>query len=387
MHTQGSVLIPTPQSLYVDGLVHQAAHKLDGYLRTRNLPSLTSTVREIVVHALVAKLEGYATHGTLVGREEFDTILRAWVTEIQPEADTRQYAGEFQKALVLEDLQCEPDPAGWATLFRLGVRNAHSHKTIENVCIRVVSLVSVDGNDSRERLPFTRPLLAITGTGRMPYSPPETSRSLVASDSVFFDFVWVHSHRKASHSLRYGECVKDRPFPQQGNERWKLAQDDFLDPGKYKVTIEVQGRDFVPVRKQFVFWGDKTGQHCVDADDPAAQSTAPLEFALIDLDTLPAEMHPHQLRALEAELRKPEYDCMSVEAAYRKIDKDKTMCGLSQVRFVTSAELEQTQLKQNEWALMVSEEEKARFPGGIPGFPNAIRRSDFDIAWQDVRGT
>ena len=75
------------------------------------------------------------------------------------------------------------------------------------------------------------------------------------------------------------------------------AHDVFLDPGKYKVTIEVQGRDFVPVRKQFVFWEDKTGQHCVDANDSSAQSTAPLEFAPIDLDTLPAEMHPHQLRA------------------------------------------------------------------------------------------
>jgi hypothetical protein len=387
LRAHDSVLIPTPQSLDLEGLLHQAAHKLDLYLRGRNLPPHPPKVRESIVLTLVAKLAGYATAGAPVVREAFDTILRTWITERQPEADTGQYAGEFQNALVLEDLQSEPHPEGWATLFRLEVRNAHSHKTIENVCIRVVSLVSFDGNDSRERLPFTSPLLAITGTGRMPHSPPETSRSLVASASVFFDFVWVHSHRKAGHSLRYGECVKDQPFPHQGNERWKLTHDDFLDPGKYKVIIEVQGRDVVPVRKQFVFWGDKTGQHCVDAHDPSAQSTEPLEFAPIDLDTLPADMHPHQLRALEAELRKPDYDGMSAEAAYRKIDKDKTMCGLSEVRFVNSAALATIPENQRHRTIVITDEERSGFPGGIPGFPNAIRRSDFDIAWQAVRGS
>ena len=191
-------------------------------------------------------------------------------------------ARKFQNALMLGDLQCEPDPEGWATLFRLEVRNNDVHRTIEDVCIRTVSLVRVDDSDGHERLPFTKPLLAITGTGRMPSSQPETCRILVASDAVFFDFVWVHSHRKAGHSLQYGECIKDWPFMVQGTERWKLAHEAFLDPGKYKVTIEVQGKDVVPVRKQFVFWGDKTGQHCVDANDPSAQSTDPLEFAPID---------------------------------------------------------------------------------------------------------
>jgi hypothetical protein len=213
----------------------------------------------------------------------------------------------------------------------------------------------------------------------MPSNPPETCRNLVASDSLLFDFVRVHSHRKANHSLCYGECVKDWPFQFQGNERWKLAHDAVLDPGKYKVIIEVQGRDVIPVRKQFVFWGDKTGPHCVDADDPSAQSTEPLEFAPIDLDTLPAEMHPHQLRTLEAELRKSEYDGMSAEAAYRKIDKDKTMCGLSEVRFVTSAALATIPENRRHRAIVITDEEMSRFPSGLPGFPNAIRRSDFDI--------
>jgi hypothetical protein len=97
-------------------------------------------------------------------------------------------------------------------------------------------------------------------------------------------------------------------------------------------------------------------------------------------------MHPHQLRALETELRKPEYDGMSAEAAYRKIDKDKTMGGLSEVQFVTAAALVTIPENRRHRAIIVTDEEMALFPGGLPGFPNAIRRSDFDIAWQAVGG-
>jgi hypothetical protein len=200
--------------------------------------------------------------------------------------------------------------------------------------------------------------------------------------------VRVYCDRRANHSLCYGECVKDHPFLFQGSERWRLAHDAVLRSGKYKVTIEVQGRNVFSVRKQFVFWGDKTGPHCVDADDPSAQSTEPLEFAPTEFDTLPPNMHPHQLRALVTELRKPAYDGMTAGDVYRKLDDDvPMMCGLSQVRFVTAGALENTPLKPGAWAVIISDEELASFPSGIPGFPNAIRRSDFDIAWQTARGS
>jgi hypothetical protein len=62
------------------------------------------------------------------------------------------------------------------------------------------------------------------------------------------------------------------------------------------------------------------------------------------------------------------------------------MCGLAKVRFLTKADLEKTNmLKPDEWPIVVSEEEAANFPGGVPGFPNGIRRSDFDIAWKTAR--
>ena len=69
------------------------------------------------------------------------------------------------------------------------------------------------------------------------------------------------------------------------------------------------------------------------------------------------------------------------------MEEDATMCGLSQVRFVTAGALENTTLKPGKWAIVISDEELASFPSGIPGFPNAIRRSDFDIAWQTARGS
>lgn len=331
----------------------------------------------------------YYRQGTTTAIASPDDIARMGVSlEIEKLLEGQlEDARKFKNALSIGALQAELNPEGGMALFRLEVRNGDSHRTIDDVCIRMVSLVCVDGSDDRERLPFARPLLAITGTGHMPSNPPETRRNLAASDSLLFDFVRVHCDRRANHSLCYGECVKDWPFQFKGNERWRRAHDAVLGSGKYKVKIEVQGRNVLPVRKQFVFWGDKTGPHCVDADDPSAQSTEPLEFAPTEFDTLPANMHPHQLRALEAELRKPEYDGMTAEAAYRKIEKDKTMCGLSGVRFVTATALETLPENRRDKAIVISDEEMVRFPSGIPGFPNAIRRSDFDIAWQTVRGS
>ncbi len=327
----------------------------------------------------------YYRQGTTTAIASPDDIARMGMpVEIEKMLEGQsEDARKFRNALSLGTLQAEPNPDGGMTLFRLEVRNGDTHRTIDDVCIRMLSLVCIDGSDDRERLTIARPLLAITGTGH----PPETRRNLTASDSLLFDFVRVYCDRRANHSLCYGEYVKNQPFLFQGIELWRLAHDAHLGSGKYKVTIEVQGRNVLPVRRQFVFWGDRTGPHCLDANDPSVQSTEPLEFAPTELGTLPPEMHLHQLRALEAELRKPEYDGMTAEAAYRKIERDRTMRGLSGVRFVTAIALETLPNNQRDKAIVISEEEIARFPSGIPGFPNAIRRSDFDIAWQTVRGS
>ncbi len=64
------------------------------------------------------------------------------------------------------------------------------------------------------------------------------------------------------------------------------------------------------------------------------------------------------------------------------------MCGLSQVRFVTAGALENTTLKAGKVGNCHQRMKNLRsFPSGIPGFPKAIRRSDFEIAWQTARGS
>lgn len=104
------------------------------------------------------------------------------------------------------------------------------------------------------------------------------------------------------------------------------------------------------------------------------------------MELLPPDLHAHQLRALVTELRKPVYDDMTADEVYRKIDDDVPgMCGLANVRFLTQGDLEKTILKPDKWPIVVSDQEVASFPSGIPGFPNAIRRSDFDIAWKTAR--
>jgi hypothetical protein len=311
--------------------------------------------------------------------------VRKWRDELYKEIEYRFTTN--QHALSLGPLHSEAHPDGGRALFRLEVRNNNSHRTVDDVCMRVVSLVRVDDNDDHERLPFAKPLLAISCSGRLPSNPPQTHRDLAASDSLLFDFVNVHCHRKVGSILCYGECIKDHPFQFQGNERWRLAHDAFVRSGKYRITIEVQGRDVIPIRKKFVFWGDKTGAYCMDANDAAAQSTSPLEFAPTELELLPPNMHPHQLRALVTELCKPTYDGMTADEVYRKIDDDVPgMCGLADVRFLPRNDWEKgTILKPNSWAIVISEQEVTSFPAGIPGFPNAIRRSDFDIAWKTAR--
>ena len=85
--------------------------------------------------------------------------------------------------------------------------------------------------------------------------------------------------------------MKGYPFQFQGNELWNKAHDGSLPSGKYKVTIEVRGRNVLPIRKDFVFWGDKTGPHCLDADHPVAQSTQPLEFEPTEMGILSRIRH------------------------------------------------------------------------------------------------
>ena len=297
-------------------------------------------------------------------------------------------ARKFQHALSLGALQAEPHPDGSMALFRLEVRNNDGHRTIDDVCIRTVSLVRVDGSDDHERLQIARPLLAITGSGQMPSNPPETRRNLAASDSLLFDFVRVYCDRRGGHTLCYGECVKIIPscFRAVSGGDWRMMRS--FDQESTRSRSRCKDEMYSRFASSSFSGGIRQGHIALMRLILRRRAPYLFCFAPTEFDTLPPNMHPHQLRALVTELRKPAYDGMPADEVYRKLDDDvPMMCGLSQVRFVTAGALENTPLKPGKWAVIISDEELASFPGGIPGFPNAIRPSDFDIAWQTARGS
>jgi hypothetical protein len=76
----GDVEIPLPKALDVTGLIEQAAHRLDRYLDNKRMPRVTANGRELLVSALVTKLETYSTSGRAVSRNEFDQLLQEWIS-------------------------------------------------------------------------------------------------------------------------------------------------------------------------------------------------------------------------------------------------------------------------------------------------------------------
>ena len=75
----GNVLIPTPKSLDVDGLIELAAHRLDRYIEFRNLPKTPAFTRELIIHALITKLENFSISGSKVSRKDFCDLLDEWI--------------------------------------------------------------------------------------------------------------------------------------------------------------------------------------------------------------------------------------------------------------------------------------------------------------------
>jgi hypothetical protein len=305
---------------------------------------------------------------------------------LQAEVARLRDSHNFRSALSVA-LRSEFHNEGDNAQFRLEVTNSHPFRAIENVRVRVLSLECIDGSDKKPRLPVTKPLLALTGSGRPPSSPFRIEDIVPGRGSVLFDFVLVHSGRRANHSLNYGECRSWQPQPQHlHGQKWELVHDGVLGAGMYRVEIEVQGKDVEPLTRAFEFWGDRRGPRCVTADDPAVDAAHPLDFAPTELETGPPKMHPHQLEALKNELKKAEYDKMLPLAVLWKINDTPGLCGLSGLRFVTADKLKEIPEDRKDRAVVVTDEYMAGFPTGIPGFPNAIHLADFNIAWKAARG-
>lgn len=72
-----------------------------------------------------------------------------------------------------------------------------------------------------------------------------------------------------------------------------------------------------------------------------------------------ARLHPHQIETLVAELRDAAYQSLSADDAYARITSRDIAKRLAATRYG----------------------DIAGFPTGVPGFPNKVRRADFDNAW------
>jgi PAS domain-containing protein len=75
----GKVDIPTPEVLNIDSLIERSAHRLDGYLENREMSRVSAASRELLIRALVTKLETYSTKGEKIPKEDFDQLLKKWV--------------------------------------------------------------------------------------------------------------------------------------------------------------------------------------------------------------------------------------------------------------------------------------------------------------------
>lgn len=85
----GKVRVPPPRVLDLDGLVEQAAHRLDIFFENRGVSRMPPWVRELLVNAVVAKLATYSTKGAFVSRRDFDALLIDWILLLYPNAVNR----------------------------------------------------------------------------------------------------------------------------------------------------------------------------------------------------------------------------------------------------------------------------------------------------------
>jgi hypothetical protein len=78
----GNVVVPIPKVLNADSLIEQAAHRLDLYSERKGIPKIPALTREMLISALVTKLETFSTSSTAISREELNEIIHDWIVSI-----------------------------------------------------------------------------------------------------------------------------------------------------------------------------------------------------------------------------------------------------------------------------------------------------------------
>lgn len=85
-HTIGRVKVPRPEHLSPEAFLERAAHRLDRYLESIGVSKVPVYARELLVGALTTRLSQYSTRGTALRRNEFEKLLREWVSILYPVA-------------------------------------------------------------------------------------------------------------------------------------------------------------------------------------------------------------------------------------------------------------------------------------------------------------
>lgn len=78
------VTVAPPQPLHLEGMVEQAAQRLDAYFEIQQIATVPPLVREQMVLALAAKLEIFSASGRTISREELNGLLSAWALDFYP---------------------------------------------------------------------------------------------------------------------------------------------------------------------------------------------------------------------------------------------------------------------------------------------------------------
>ncbi len=83
MGSYGSVKIPPPLNIDIEGWIFQASHQLDSFMIRNNMESFSPTAREIIVKALITNFETYSTQKKKVSKDEFEKMFRDWIEAFQ----------------------------------------------------------------------------------------------------------------------------------------------------------------------------------------------------------------------------------------------------------------------------------------------------------------
>jgi hypothetical protein len=65
--------------LDINGLIEQAAHKLDVFIENRNLNKVSALTRELLIKALVTQLEMYSSNGMPISKDNFFFMMEKWI--------------------------------------------------------------------------------------------------------------------------------------------------------------------------------------------------------------------------------------------------------------------------------------------------------------------